>query len=214
MRKLNFNQISLFIMNLILLVAIIYIANINIRLSNENTNHINTIQIQNGEINKFNKDNKVLRIQLNKEQKRSNDLSLHNGKLENTVKKFMSTGKTPKNYRLPKKVSRGSYDRYRDNMTLVGDFLCTYYAPNKKECSSEKGITASGKPIVPGETAAIDPLYWSFGEKFYIESLGIIVEAWDTGSAIKGKCRIDIATLSTFISQSGSFKSKVYLIKD
>lgn len=147
-------------------------------------------------------------------QSHTEDLSKQNTKYENIVKKLMSIGKTPQHYIIPTPISRGSYERYKDSMEYVGEWLCTYYAPVPAECSNNRGITASGKPITPGETVAIDKRYWHFGTKFYIEALGIVVVAEDTGSAIKGRNRIDIATLSTLISGSGSFKSKVYLIKE
>jgi len=134
-----------------------------------------------------------------------------NGQFENRIKKISSAGVRPINYKLPEPVSRGSYDSYKGKLVDVGEWLGTYYAPNKEECGNNKGITCSGQPIIPGKTIAVDPAYWPLGTKFYIEGFGEVI-ATDTGSAIKGRNRFDFAVFSTHISNSGSFKARVYLI--
>lgn len=131
--------------------------------------------------------------------------------LENTIKKFAyATGERPQNYIIPKTVSRGSYDRYEK--TYVGVWLGTYYAPNPKECGNNKGITASGRPVEPGKTIAVDPKYWKLGTRFYIEGIGEVL-ATDTGSAIKGRERFDYCVFDTKLSGAGNFKAKVWVIK-
>jgi 3D (Asp-Asp-Asp) domain-containing protein len=148
-----------------------------------------------------------------------NELQVQYGKLaeqnelkENTIKKLMSVGTKPQNYKEPEKVSsRGTFDRHKDNMVYEGEWLGTSYTPRKEECGNDKGITASGKPVIAGYTIAIDPKYWSFGTKFYIEGVGI-VEAWDTGSAIKGRNRFDLCMFNLDYAKQGSFKAKVWRI--
>ena len=48
---------------------------------------------------------------------------------------------------------------------------------------------------------------------FYLEGYGIC-EGIDTGGAIKGRNRLDYCVFSSEISHSGSFKVKVWLIKN
>ncbi len=141
------------------------------------------------------------------------ELSIQNANYENAVKKLMSVGTRPKNYNMPEIVSRGSFYTYKDKMEYAGEWLCTYYAPNKKECGNDLGITYSGKPVTPGVSAAIDPKYYEFGTKLYVEGLGIYI-CDDIGSAIKGEKRVDLCTFSTHISNSGSFRARVWIIKD
>jgi 3D (Asp-Asp-Asp) domain-containing protein len=141
------------------------------------------------------------------------EYSKENAALENTIKKYMSIGAIPQNYKLPEKSNRGAYDRHSGKMTYVGEWLCTYYAPVYPECPDNKGITRSGEPIIPAKTIAIDPKYWKFGQKFYIDGIGTVV-CNDTGGAIKGRNRADIATFNLKVSNSGSFKARVYLIEE
>jgi len=141
------------------------------------------------------------------------ELSTQSAKLENTVKKLSSVGKKPKNYKTAPTINRGSYDRNRENLEPVGEWLCTFYAPTKEECGNNKGITASGKPVVAGYTIAVDPEYWKLGTKFYIEGYGEVI-ATDTGVAIKGKNRLDFCVFDENISHCGNFIAKVWIIKD
>ncbi len=111
--------------------------------------------------------------------------------LQNMIKILAYQGIKPQNYVKPSAdLSQDAISRYR-SMTYVGEWLGTAYTPSVEECGNDLGITASGKYIVPGYTIAVDPNYWNFGQKFYIEGIGI-VEAMDTGSAIKGRERFDI----------------------
>jgi len=117
---------------------------------------------------------------------------------------------------LPDIISRGSYDMYRQEGKLeyVGEFLMTVYAPTEEECGKTDGITKSGLPVQPGVNIAIDPEYWNFGQRFYIEGYGEVV-ATDVGSAIKGKLRLDYCVLDPNVSRNiGSSKVKVWAIQD
>ena len=142
--------------------------------------------------------------------KQNKDLANDNIALQNSLKIAASVGVKPQNYSLfdPLKprdtLKRGKY---------LGKFLGTAYTPSKEECGNDKGITNSGKPIIPGVSIAIDNRYWPFGTVFYIKGLGYTV-AMDTGSAIKGKYRFDFSVLDKqFAMQLGSRKWDVYLVK-
>lgn len=129
--------------------------------------------------------------------------------LQNSVKIAASKGTRPKNYRLaPEITSRSGVLRGKN----LGYFNITAYTPTKAECGNDRGITASGHPIVPGVTVAVDRNYWPIGTVFYIKGLGYVV-AMDTGGAIKGKNRIDFAVLDKeFALEIGRKKFEVYLI--
>ena len=142
--------------------------------------------------------------------KQVKDLSDDNIALQNSLKMAASVGVKPQNYSIFEGIepsdtlSRGKY---------IGKFLGTAYTPSKEECGNDKGITKSGKPIIPGISIAIDNKYWPFGTVFYIKSLGNTV-AMDTGSAIKGKYRFDFSVLDKeFAKLLGSRKWEVYLVK-
>jgi 3D (Asp-Asp-Asp) domain-containing protein len=60
----------------------------------------------------------------------------------------------------------------------------------------------------------VDTKYWKFGTKFYIEGFGV-VEAQDTGSAIKGRERMDVALLDKAKAYAlGVEKRKVWVINE
>lgn len=180
----------------------------NLSLTEEKKKYINDSQKKNNEQNlKILEKEKNIQ-QLNNEKQDLTNQLLH---FENKIKEFSAVGIAPKNYILPDKLSQGTYTTYKEKLVDVGEWLGTYYAPNEAECSNNMGITASGKPIVPGQTIAIDRRYWEFGDKFYIEGIGKVI-AEDTGSAIKGRERFDFAVLSTKISDSGSFRARVFKI--
>lgn len=69
----------------------------------------------------------------------------------------------------------------------------TYYCPD--ECCNGiwAGFSTTGKPLKYG-IVAIDPKYWEMGQKFKIKAVdkNMVFSAEDTGSAIKGKLRMDI----------------------
>lgn len=75
---------------------------------------------------------------------------------------------------------------------LVGEFKLTFYTASANETDDSPTITASGAQLKPGITVAVDPRYWKFGTKFYIEGYGYVV-AEDTGSNIKGPHAMDVS---------------------
>ena len=145
------------------------------------------------------------------------ELAVQCAAFENEIKKIATLSTVlPDNYQLPEPVSRGTYDYYKrqGKLEYVGEFLMTVYAPTVEECGKKDGITKSGAPVKPGVTIAVDPKYWKFGQKFYVEGYGV-VEAADVGSAIKGKLRLDYCVLDPNISQNiGSKKVKVWVINE
>jgi 3D (Asp-Asp-Asp) domain-containing protein len=144
---------------------------------------------------------------LNKQNKSLVD---DNVALQNSLKMAASIGIKPQNYDLfeglqPRTaLQRGKY---------LGKFLGTAYTPSKEECGNDRGITKSGRAIIPGISVAVDGSYWPFGTVFYIKGLGYTV-AMDSGSAIKGKYRFDFSVLSRdFAMLLGSRKWEVYLVR-
>ena len=73
--------------------------------------------------------------------------------------------------------------------TSLGTFKLTYYCPCELCCDVETGITATGTPVVEGQTIAVDPKIIPYGTKVIIG--GHIFTAEDCGGAIKQN-RIDI----------------------
>jgi len=161
--------------------------------------------------------NENLSQQLDKLQKHNEELSKQvkeltedNIALQNSLKMAASVGIKPQSFSIfeglePRdSINRGVY---------AGKFLGTAYTPSKEECGSDKGITKSGAPIIPGVSIAIDNRFWPFGTIFYIRGLGYTV-AMDTGSAVKGKYRFDFSVLDkNFALKLGSRKWDVYLVK-
>ncbi|MEN6313013.1 MAG: 3D domain-containing protein [Clostridiaceae bacterium] len=152
----------------------------------------------------------VMKKQNSELSKQIEDLVNDNIALQNTLKMAASLGVEPQNFTVFKgleprtAINRGKY---------IGKFLGTAYTPSKEECGNDKGITRSGKPIIPGVSIAIDNRYWPFGTVFYIKGLGYTV-AMDTGSAIKGKYRFDFSVFDKeFAKKLGSRKWEVYLVK-
>jgi len=141
---------------------------------------------------------------------KNKELNEDNIALQNSLKLAASAGVKPQNYSSFRGLSsRGEIDRGR----YIGRFLGTAYTPSEDECGNNKGITHSGKPIIPGVSVAVDNKYWPFGTVFYIKGLGYAV-AMDTGSAIKGKYRFDFSVFDkNFAKILGSRKWDVYLVK-
>lgn len=107
-------------------------------------------------------------------------------------------------------VSRGG-DWLRGR--YAGVFECTFYNPVREQCDETSHITATGKRVSPGYTAAVDPKYWKFGTRFYIEGFGI-VRAEDTGSKVKGANRIDICLSDAgFARQLGRRRARVWVLE-
>lgn len=141
---------------------------------------------------------------------KNKELTEDNIALQNSIKMAASVGIKPQNYELfggfrtNNSVERGQY---------IGKFLGTAYTPSVEECGNNKGITNSGKPIIPGISIAIDKKHWPFGTVFYIKGLGYTI-AMDTGSSVKGKYRFDFAVFDKeFAKILGTRKWDVYLVK-
>jgi 3D (Asp-Asp-Asp) domain-containing protein len=143
--------------------------------------------------------------------KKNQELIEENIKLQESLKIAATAGVKPKNYELPDEVDAAvDYSK----LEYVGEFEGTAYTPSKDECSNDLGYTASGKPIIPGVSIAVDTKYWSLGTKFYIEGLGYVT-AMDTGSAVKGKYRFDFAVFDKdFANKLGRKDWNVYLVKE
>lgn len=77
-------------------------------------------------------------------------------------------------------------DMYGD---LLGNFKITYYCACELCCDVETGITATGAPVIEGQTIAVDPKVIPYGTEVIIG--GHVFTAEDCGGAIKGD-RIDI----------------------
>ncbi len=132
-----------------------------------------------------------------------------NLRLQNTLKYAASVGITPQNYELPEEMEETvDYSK----LEYIGEFEGTAYTPSPEECSNNLGYTASGKPIIPGVSIAVDTDYWKLGTEFYIEGLGYVT-AMDTGSAVKGKYRFDYAVFDKkFALTLGRRNWKVYKV--
>ena len=72
---------------------------------------------------------------------------------------------------------------------LLGNFKLTYYCACELCCDVETGITATGTPVIEGQTIAVDPNVIPYGTQVIIN--GHIFTAEDCGGAIKDN-RIDI----------------------
>lgn len=103
--------------------------------------------------------------------------------------------------------------------TYAGEFYLTKYAATVEQCGNDLGITASGKKVTTNPvcwTVAVDPKVIPLGTFLMIDLPGyegVIFEATDTGSAIKGN-DIDIYTDS--VSESKTFNpttASVYIIE-
>jgi 3D (Asp-Asp-Asp) domain-containing protein len=142
--------------------------------------------------------------------KKNKELMEDNIALQNTLKMAAAVGVKPQSFtKFSGFSSRGEIDRG----TYAGKFTGTAYTPSAGECGNSKGITNSGKPIIPGISLAVDGKYWPFGTTFYIKGLGYAV-AMDTGSAIKGKHRFDFAVFDKkFAKTLGVREWDVYLVK-
>ncbi len=173
----------------------------------------NDIEEQKDEIEKQKEEIKTEqeRILTEAEQLAKNNQSLieENMRLQDSVKMAASVGIKPQNFGEAESADTAvDYSK----LTYIGEFEGTAYTPSPDECSNNLGLTASGKPIVPGVSIAVDTNYWKLGTEFYIEGLGYVV-AHDTGGAVKGKYRFDYAVFDkSFARLLGRRKWKVYLV--
>lgn len=143
--------------------------------------------------------------------KKNQELIEENINLQESLRMAASVGIKPQNYSIPEDVeSAVDYSK----LEYIGEFEGTAYTPSAKECSNDLGYTASGKPIVPGVSIAVDTDYWPLGTEFYVKGLGYVV-AMDTGSAVKGKYRFDFAVFDkSFANKIGRKNWEVYLVKE
>ncbi len=77
----------------------------------------------------------------------------------------------------------------REQGTYLGRFRISHYCPCTA-CNGSSSYTASGTPVTPWTTAAVDPGVIPLGSTFRIEGYGTF-QAQDTGGAIRNN-RIDI----------------------
>lgn len=99
-------------------------------------------------------------------------------------------------------------DMYGDSLGL---FDITYYCSCEICCDVETGITATGAPVVEGETIAVDPSLIPYGTQVIIG--GHVFTAEDCGGAIKQN-HIDIYVHSHEEALAlGRTSAEVYLVK-
>lgn len=99
-------------------------------------------------------------------------------------------------------------DMYGDSL---GIFDITYYCSCEICCDVETGITATGAPVVEGETIAVDPSVIPYGTQVIIG--GHVFTAEDCGGAIKQN-HIDIYVHSHEEALAlGRTSAEVYLVK-
>lgn len=209
--------LTISIIMLVVFINIFYIGynkTLNIKVHNL-TQQLEDIKTKNNIINSNlisiinSQSEKIKQLNLEKEE-----MSKQAAKLENTIKQMSASGKKPQNYKISEQVSRGGFDRYKGKLKYVGEWIGTCYTPCKQECGNNKGITASGNPVTPGKTIAVDTKYWKLGTKFYVEGIGECI-GMDCGGGIKGKNRFDWCILDRKMALNlGKFKVKVYLIEE
>ncbi len=95
---------------------------------------------------------------------------------------------------------------------LLGKFKITAYTPSPSE-NGGSTLTATGRSLVGNEWSivAVDPSYWRYGTKFYIEGVGY-VSAQDCGGAIKGSNRFDLLVGYGQANSWGIQYRNVYLV--
>lgn len=126
---------------------------------------------------------------------------------------------------IDKVVSRANYTRQFTSQGIpmdivekyklrpIGTFKCSFYTTAADECGNSKGIGASGVRVKPGYSVAIDTRYYNFYTKFYVEGFGVM-EAHDTGGAIKGPNRMDICVENKSIAKKYGRKTlKVWILE-
>lgn len=89
-------------------------------------------------------------------------------------------------------TSRGGFSRTRE-MEITA-YTSGYESTGKYPGHPAYGITASGYKLTPNDaykTVAADLNHYSFGQKLYVEGVGIVTVV-DTGGDIKGPNRLDL----------------------
>ena len=93
----------------------------------------------------------------------------------------------------------------------LGNFQITYYCACEICCNKADGITATGTPVVEGQTIAVDPRVIPYGTKVIIG--GHIFTAEDCGGAIQGN-HIDIYVNNHAEAEAlGVTNADVFLVK-
>ena len=93
----------------------------------------------------------------------------------------------------------------------LGNFTITYYCACEICCNKADGITATGTPVIEGQTIAVDPSVIPYGTRVIIG--GHVFTAEDCGGAIK-KNHIDVYVNSHEEALAlGVTNAEVYLAK-
>ena len=110
-------------------------------------------------------------------------------------------------------TSRGEQRNFKKVISMSATaYTAGYESTGKNPGHPEYGMTRSGTMVRPG-VVAVDPRVIPLGSKLYIEPLGIVASAEDTGSAIKGN-KIDIYMESLSDARRFGRKNvKVYILK-
>lgn len=116
-----------------------------------------------------------------------------------------------------------SFDLYeppKEKLTYIGTFSNTFYCPCYRCNGNTHGITASGAPLTPYLSVAVDRRLIPLGTELYIEfenenakAISGYYVAHDTGGAIKGN-KIDVCVSShSEAYYYGVGKCKVYIVE-
>lgn len=108
-------------------------------------------------------------------------------------------------------------DLFRDTATVLPDCTITYYCAEQRPhiCGTGSGLTATGTPVTPGWTCAVDPGIIPYGSEVMVD-FGDRVEfykAQDCGGAVRGN-HIDLA-VDTHANalQKGTQTATVYVME-
>lgn len=108
-------------------------------------------------------------------------------------------------------------DQFRLNGVILVDCTITYYCAEKRThiCGTGSGLTATGAPVTPGWTCAVDPRVIPYGSEVMVD-FGDRVEfykAQDCGGAVKGN-HLDLA-VDTHANalQKGTQTATVYVME-
>lgn len=108
-------------------------------------------------------------------------------------------------------------DLFRDTATVLTDCTITYYCAEQRPhiCGTGSGLTATGTPVTPGWTCAVDPGIIPYGSEVMVD-FGDRVEfykAQDCGGAVMGN-HIDLS-VDTHANalQKGTQTATVYVME-
>lgn len=112
-----------------------------------------------------------------------------------------------------KKAEEEKKKQEQGNRVLLGKWKITAYTSSPSE-NGGSTLTATGKRLAGNEWSiiAIDPSYWRYGTKFYIEGVGVVT-AEDCGGAIKSANRADLLVPIGQADSWGIQYRNVYLVK-